>query len=71
MKVKSLNGDLATVNLGGTGSTVSIVFLDDVTVGDYVLVHAGFAIKKIDEQEAAKTVELLNKMAGIVGDNTK
>jgi hydrogenase expression/formation protein HypC len=44
---------------------VSLTLVDGVEVGDYVLVHAGFAIDKIDEQEAARTMELLQELAGL------
>lgn len=63
MRIESIEGATAVVDVAGTGRTVNIAFLDDARIGDYVLVHAGFAIKKIDEGEALKTVGLLNEMA--------
>jgi len=64
MQIEFIDSQMATVNVGGTRRDVSIAFIDDAAVGDYVLVHAGFAIKKIDEREAEETVRLLNKLAG-------
>lgn len=64
MKIESIANDAAVVNVGGTRQNVSIAFLDDVAEGDYVLVHAGFAINKIDEGEAKETIRLLNQLAG-------
>ncbi len=62
MKVERIDGEMATVGASGTATTVSRVFLDDLKTGDYVLVHAGFAIKKIDEKEAEETAKLLNEV---------
>lgn len=64
MKIESIANDAAVVNVGGTRQNVNIAFLDDVAEGDYVLVHAGFAINKIDEGEAKETIRLLNQLAG-------
>jgi hydrogenase expression/formation protein HypC len=63
MKIESIDGAKAVVSAAGAKSDISISFVDGAAVGDYVLVHAGFAIKKIDEREAEETVSLLNKMA--------
>lgn len=62
MRIESIEGDSAVVDVAGTGRSVNIAFLDDARIGDYVLVHAGFAIKKIDEKEAEETIELFNKL---------
>jgi hydrogenase expression/formation protein HypC len=57
------SGDLATVDAAGTRQRISVALLETPAVGDYVLVHAGFAIRRLDEDEARETVELLNQMA--------
>ncbi len=65
MKVLSLAGDLAQVDQAGVGLTVSVQLCDEPPrVGDYVIVHAGFAISHLDAQEARETLELLREMAG-------
>jgi hydrogenase expression/formation protein HypC len=53
---------LARVDVAGVQRTVNIGLLDDVDVGDWVLIHVGFALSKVDEQEAAATLELLQGM---------
>lgn len=53
--------ELAQIDIGGVRKDVSLMLIDGVEVGDYVLVHAGFAIEKIDEREARKTLELLEE----------
>lgn len=62
MQIESIDGQMAVVNVADTRRRVSIAFLDEPKIGDYVLVHAGFAIKKIDEASAAETVTLLNEL---------
>lgn len=58
-------GDAATVELGGARKKVSLMLVEGVEAGEYVLVHAGFAIEKVDEEEARKTQELLEELAGL------
>jgi hydrogenase expression/formation protein HypC len=63
--VELRDNELALIDIGGARKQVSLTLVDGVEVGDYVLVHAGFAIDKIDEQEAARTMELLQELAGL------
>ena len=56
-------GPRAKVDFGGVLKEVSLACLTDVKVGDYVIVHVGMALSKLDEEEAAKTLELFSKMA--------
>jgi hydrogenase expression/formation protein HypC len=64
-KVVSVQDDMAVVDLSGARRSVSLLLMDDkVNSGDYVLVHAGFAIRKIDEDYAKETLDLFNKMYG-------
>ncbi len=61
--VQIADNDLAVVEMGGARKRVSIQLVDDAAVGDFVLVHAGFAIDKIDRAEAQKTMELFEELA--------
>lgn len=64
MRVVELNGDdLATVELSGVQKQVSLALVDDVRVGDYVIVHVGFALGKLDQDEAEKTLALFAEIA--------
>lgn len=63
-EVQNVNGDRAIVDITGVKKEVSTVLLNQVAIGDYVLVHAGCAIAKIDEQEAKETLELLRQLVG-------
>jgi len=62
MRIESIDGMSAKVSAGGTTIAANVMLLDEPRIGEYVLVHAGFAIKKIDEQEAQETIETLNKL---------
>jgi hydrogenase expression/formation protein HypC len=60
-KVMQIDGLNAQVELGGLIHQVSIMLVPDINVGDYVLLHAGFAIQKLDEQEAQETLSLISE----------
>jgi hydrogenase expression/formation protein HypC len=64
-KVLSINGNTAIVSVGGTEYKASLQLLDDVSVGDYVLLHTGFAIQIISEKEAQETLKLLRELGEI------
>ncbi len=53
---------LAKVEVGGVRRGVNFGMLDDVKIGDYVLVHVGFAMSKVDEKEAEETLRLLREL---------
>jgi hydrogenase expression/formation protein HypC len=55
-------GRLAKVEVGGVRRNVNIALLDAVGVGDYVLIHVGFALSKVDEHEALETLRLLEEL---------
>lgn len=65
-KVISIEGNMAKVSIGGSVTNASLQLIEDVNVGDYVLLHTGFAIEKIDETEAEETMKLLNEIGGIL-----
>lgn len=59
MQVKTIADELALCEIDGVQREASLMMVDGVQVGDYVLIHAGFAIEKIDEAEARLTLEAL------------
>lgn len=61
MQVKAIEKDMAVCEIDGVQREASLMMIDDVQVGDYVLIHAGFAIEKIDEQEANLTLQALRE----------
>ncbi|WP_303721174.1 HypC/HybG/HupF family hydrogenase formation chaperone [Malonomonas rubra] len=61
MKVVEIADGIAICEVDGVRREGSLMMLDDVVVGDYVLLHAGFAIEKIDPGEAEKTLEVFRE----------
>jgi len=68
-RIVDIKDGMGTIDMDGTKRQVSLLLLSDASVGDYVIVHAGFAIHKIDETEAMESLKLLREMAGMVDDD--
>ncbi|NWG32234.1 MAG: HypC/HybG/HupF family hydrogenase formation chaperone [Rhodocyclaceae bacterium] len=58
--------ETAIVDLGGVKKAISLALVEDVTVGDYVIVHVGFALNKLDPEEAERTLALFAEMGELV-----
>lgn len=68
-KVVSLHDDgTATVSIGGLKQAVSLALVDDVALGDYVIVHTGFALSRLDADEAERTLALLREAGVSTGE---
>ncbi len=65
MNVKEIKGDMGVVESRGVKRDVGLMLIDDVKIGDWVLIHAGFAISKMNREEAEETMNLL-RGAGII-----
>lgn len=61
-EVLEIKGDMALVSVGGTNYEASLQLVEDVKPGDYVLLHTGFAIQKLDHDEAMKTLRLFREL---------
>jgi hydrogenase expression/formation protein HypC len=61
MQVKTIENEVAMCEIDGVQREASLMMLDDVKIGDYVLIHAGFAIEKIDDDEAQLTLKALRE----------
>lgn len=61
--IKSIDGSSAEVEIGGVSRTISVALTPEAQVGDYVIVHTGFALSVLDEQEARETLKLFEEMA--------
>lgn len=68
--VELRDGDNAVVDLAGVRKEISLSLVDDVAVGDYVIVHVGYALNKLDPEEAAKTLALFNELGQLGEDST-
>jgi hydrogenase expression/formation protein HypC len=60
--VKLLPGENAVVDAAGVQKEISLALVQDVAVGDYVILHVGYALQKLDEDEARRTLELFAQM---------
>lgn len=58
-----LPDQMAKISLDGVIKTVSVALVDDLVAGDYVILHAGFALAKIDPAEAERTMEMMREIA--------
>ena len=65
-KITRIENEMATIDVDGVQREASLLLLEDAAVGDYVIVHAGFAIQKIDEQAAMETLQFLREAADYV-----
>jgi hydrogenase expression/formation protein HypC len=71
-KVESISGDdpltrMGKVNFGGILKDASLAYVPEAKVGDYVIVHVGFALSRLDEAEAHKVFEYLKRMEELGG----
>ena len=65
VRIRTIEGSNATVEIGGVRRTVSLTLTPEAKHGDDVLVHAGYAMGVVDEEEARETLRLLEKMAAL------
>lgn len=66
--IEIFDNDQAIVDMGGVRKSISIALLDEIAVGDYVIVHVGYALNRLDQDEAAETLRLFAEMAGMADD---
>lgn len=65
-KITAINGEMATIDVDGVTREASLLLLENVGLGDYVIVHAGFAIQKLDEAAALESLALLKEAAALM-----
>ena len=65
VRIVSIDGDAAEAEIAGVRRRVSIVFTPEAKLGDYVLLHTGYAIGVVDEAEAEETLKLLEEIASL------
>ncbi|SMC37674.1 Hydrogenase maturation protein HypC [Desulfocicer vacuolatum DSM 3385] len=67
-KIVEIKESLATVDVDGVRREASLLLLEDVSIGDYVIIHAGFAISKVDEDVARQALVDMRNMLDAAGD---
>ncbi|MDY0220641.1 MAG: HypC/HybG/HupF family hydrogenase formation chaperone [Desulfobacterium sp.] len=68
-RIVEINDNVATVDVDGVTREASLMLLDNVTIGEYVIVHAGFAIERIHEEVALQTLEDMREMVRLVSND--
>ncbi len=63
--ITRIDGVMAEADLAGNETSVNVLFTPDVKVGDYVMMHAGYAMSIMSSSEAQETFDLLEEMAGL------
>jgi hydrogenase expression/formation protein HypC len=69
MEITEIDGNEAVAEAGGIRKNVRLDLLEDAKLGDYILIHTGYAIEKLDPEEARETLELIKQVyrAGMTG----
>lgn len=65
-RIIKIKDNIGTIDVDGVRRKTSLLLLEDAEIGDYVIVHAGFAIHKIDEEAAMESLKLLKEAAALV-----
>ena len=65
-EILEINGDEATADFGGVRRKIIVTLIDDIKVGDYVIVHTGYAISKLSKKEAVESLELWDEVFEII-----
>lgn len=68
VKITKIDGTKAEAEIGGVKREVDLSIIGGVKTGDYVILHAGFAIEKLDEEEAKETLQLLREISESMGE---
>jgi hydrogenase expression/formation protein HypC len=69
-KILEIQNDSGTIEFAGVKRKISLLFVEDAKVGDYVIVHAGFAIHRIDESTALESLSMLRQGLGLFDEGT-
>ncbi len=70
-KIIKIENNMGTVDVDGVKREVSLLLLEDLKIGDYVIVHAGFAISKLDESAAMESLEAIREAVSLMGNDDK
>lgn len=68
VKITKIDGNKAEAEIAGVKREVDLSIIGGVEIGDYVILHAGFAIEKLDEEEAEETLQLLREISESAGE---
>ncbi|MFO7601172.1 MAG: HypC/HybG/HupF family hydrogenase formation chaperone [Candidatus Desulfacyla sp.] len=69
-RITKIDDRMGTIDMEGAQREISLLLLEDAKVGDYVIVHAGFAIHKIDEAEAMESLKILRELVSFMDETS-
>jgi len=70
-KIVKIEHNVATIDVDGVRREASLLLVDSPAIGDYVIVHAGFAIHKINEEDALESLKLIREAASLIFQDDK
>jgi len=70
-KIVKIENNMATIDVDGVKREASLLLVENPEVGEYVIVHAGFAISKINEEDALESLKLMREAASLIFDDDK
>ena len=70
-KIVKIENNMATIDVDGVKREASLLMVENPVVGEYVIVHAGFAISKINEEDALESLKLMREAASLIFDDDK
>ena len=70
-KIVKIENNVATIDVDGVQREASLLLVENPQIGDYVIVHAGFAINKINEEDALESLNLIREAASLIFDQPK
>jgi hydrogenase expression/formation protein HypC len=70
-KIVKIEDNMATIDVDGVQREASLLLVDNPKVGDYVIVHAGFAINKINEEDALESLKVIREAVSLIFDDDK
>jgi hydrogenase expression/formation protein HypC len=70
-KIVKIENNVATIDVDGVQREASLLLVENPQIGDYVIVHAGFAINKINEEDALESLKLLREAASLIFNDKK
>jgi hydrogenase expression/formation protein HypC len=68
-KIEKIEGEFALANINGASVKIGLQLLDSVKTGDYVLIHTGYALEKLSEEEALETLDTLRQLESFDSEN--
>ena len=69
-KIIEINDSGAVIDVNGVKGEASLLLIEEPKIGEYVIVHAGFAIQKMDEKEAMESLKMLHEIAALADENS-